>query len=166
MGIALPASSSFGGVPGLGGSGCVLSIDTAGEWRRLLTGYRFGEVEVREWPPRRFRYPSPWSLRLSGGHDMILIRGFSAIALLGYLALLLLVSRNLRRAEVRSFAMLLPADDCLAGGANGVSFTADPASALFCDTVVIGVAAVSGFFTPSLRGTSCEFAHGLVGFLG
>lgn len=33
------------------------SIHTAGEWRKLLTGHGFGQVEITEWPPRRFWYP-------------------------------------------------------------------------------------------------------------
>jgi ubiquinone/menaquinone biosynthesis C-methylase UbiE len=33
------------------------SIHTAGEWRKLLTDYGFGQVEITEWPPRRFWYP-------------------------------------------------------------------------------------------------------------
>lgn len=33
------------------------NIHTAGEWHKLLTSYGFGQVEVTEWPPRRFWYP-------------------------------------------------------------------------------------------------------------
>jgi PAS domain S-box-containing protein len=77
---------------------------------------------------------------------MILIRMISVIALLGYLVLLLLVSRDLRRREVRSFAMLLLVMLVWQAGATGVSFTADPDVALFCYTVVIGVGSSLGLF--------------------
>ena len=77
---------------------------------------------------------------------MILIRAVSVIALLGYLVLLLLVSRDLRRAEVRSFAILLFVMLVWQAGATGVSFTADPGVALFCYTVVIGVGSSLGLF--------------------
>jgi ubiquinone/menaquinone biosynthesis C-methylase UbiE len=33
------------------------SIHTAEEWRKLLTAFSFGSVEVTEWPARRFWYP-------------------------------------------------------------------------------------------------------------
>jgi ubiquinone/menaquinone biosynthesis C-methylase UbiE len=35
----------------------VSSFHTAEEWRMLLTSFSFSQVEVTEWPPRRFWYP-------------------------------------------------------------------------------------------------------------
>jgi ubiquinone/menaquinone biosynthesis C-methylase UbiE len=35
----------------------VSSFHTADEWRMLLTSFGFSQVEVTEWPPRRFWYP-------------------------------------------------------------------------------------------------------------
>jgi hypothetical protein len=34
------------------------SIYTAEEWRGILSSYGFGQIEIAEWPPRRFWYPS------------------------------------------------------------------------------------------------------------
>jgi ubiquinone/menaquinone biosynthesis C-methylase UbiE len=39
------------------------SIHTAKEWRELLTTYGFGQVEITEWPPRRFWYPCALVIR-------------------------------------------------------------------------------------------------------
>ncbi len=35
----------------------VSSFHTADEWRALLTRYGFTQIEIAEWPPRRFWYP-------------------------------------------------------------------------------------------------------------
>jgi ubiquinone/menaquinone biosynthesis C-methylase UbiE len=35
----------------------VASFHTADEWRALLAGFGFSQIEVAEWPPRRFWYP-------------------------------------------------------------------------------------------------------------
>ena len=77
---------------------------------------------------------------------MILIRTISVIALFGYIVLLLLVSRDLRRRDVRSFAMLLVVMLIWQAGATGVSFTSDPDIALLCYIVVIGVGSSLGLF--------------------
>jgi ubiquinone/menaquinone biosynthesis C-methylase UbiE len=33
-------------------------IHSADEWRKILSGFGFQEIEMMEWPPRRFWYPS------------------------------------------------------------------------------------------------------------
>ena len=77
---------------------------------------------------------------------MVLTRAICAVALLGYLALLVLVSRDLRRKEVRSFAMLLVAMLIWQVGATGISFTSDAGIALVFYRVLVGLGSSVGLF--------------------
>jgi ubiquinone/menaquinone biosynthesis C-methylase UbiE len=40
-----------------------LHIHSADEWREILSGFGFEEIEMTEWPPRRFWYPSALIMR-------------------------------------------------------------------------------------------------------
>jgi len=77
---------------------------------------------------------------------MILIRIVSIIALFSYLALFLLVSRQARRNEVRSFGLFLLAMLIWQLGVTAASFTSDPQMALFCYRMVVGLGQSFGLF--------------------
>ena len=77
---------------------------------------------------------------------MLVAKIVSVVALAGYLALLLLISRDLRRREVRSFALFLLAMLVWQAGAAGVAFTSDPAVALFFYTAFLGLGSWLGLF--------------------
>lgn len=44
-------------------AGAFSHIHSADEWREILSGWGFEEIEMTEWPPRRFWYPSALIMR-------------------------------------------------------------------------------------------------------
>ena len=77
---------------------------------------------------------------------MTAVRIISTIALLCYLLLCLLVMRDVRRREIRSFSMFLAAMLIWQVGVTVVSFTSDPTVALWGYRVVIGLGGSFGIF--------------------
>jgi PAS domain S-box-containing protein len=83
---------------------------------------------------------------------MILTRFVCVVALLGYLILLILVAKDVRRKEVRSFAMYLVAMLVWQVGATGVSFTTNAEVALFFYGVIFGLgSSVALFYAQFVR---------------
>ena len=77
---------------------------------------------------------------------MTAVRIISTIALFLYLLLCLLVMRDVRRREIRSFSMFLAAMLIWQVGVTVVSFTSDPTVALWGYRVVIGLGGSFGIF--------------------
>jgi two-component system, OmpR family, phosphate regulon sensor histidine kinase PhoR len=77
---------------------------------------------------------------------MTAVRIISTIALLCYVLLCLLVMRDVRRREIRSFTMFLVAMLIWQVGVTVVSFTSDPTVALWGYRVVIGLGGSFGVF--------------------
>jgi len=83
---------------------------------------------------------------------MILTRIVCVVALLGYLILLILVAKDVRRKEVRSFAMYLVAMLVWQVGATGVSFTSNAEVAHFFYGVIFGLgSSVALFYAQFVR---------------
>ena len=77
---------------------------------------------------------------------MLLTRIVCVVALLGYLILLILIAKDLRRKEVRSFAMFLVAMLVWQAGGTAVSFTSDEGVARVSYGVIFGLGSAVGLF--------------------
>ena len=77
---------------------------------------------------------------------MLLTRIVCVVALLGYLILLILIAKDLRRKEVRSFAMFLVAMLVWQAGGTAVSFTSDERVARVSYSIIFGLGSAVGLF--------------------
>ena len=77
---------------------------------------------------------------------MTAIRVISTIALIGYFALFLVVSRDARRRDVRAFTLFLLSMLVWQIGVTAVSFTQNPTYALYGYRVVVGLGGTFGLF--------------------